>query len=74
MHGAKKLARSAKAWTYFNSVPISSFYLEKRTARMAAGCFATGVTKKDEFRDRIVEHLLGFRLNSQTIRRGSWSS
>jgi hypothetical protein len=38
------------------------------------GASVTGVTKKDAFRDRIVEHVLGFRLNSQTIRHGSWSS
>lgn len=31
--GAKKLARLAKAWKYYNSVPISSFYLEMRAAK-----------------------------------------
>lgn len=31
--GAKKLARLAKAWKYFNAVPISSFYLEMRAAK-----------------------------------------
>ncbi|GIH06651.1 hypothetical protein Rhe02_47180 [Rhizocola hellebori] len=31
--GAKKLTRLAKAWKYYNSVPISSFYLEMRAAR-----------------------------------------
>lgn len=30
---AKKLARLAKAWKYFNSVPVSSFYLEMRAAQ-----------------------------------------
>jgi hypothetical protein len=30
--GAKKLARLAKAWKYYNNVPISSFYLEMRAA------------------------------------------
>ncbi|WP_406355398.1 SMODS domain-containing nucleotidyltransferase [Streptomyces sp. NBC_00658] len=30
---AKKLARLAKAWKYYNSVPISSFYLEMRAAQ-----------------------------------------
>lgn len=34
--GAKKLARLAKAWKYFNSVPISSFYLEMRAAQYMA--------------------------------------
>jgi hypothetical protein len=31
--GAKKLARLAKAWKYFNQVPVSSFYLEMRAAQ-----------------------------------------
>lgn len=31
--GAKKLARLAKAWKYFNTVPVSSFYLEMRAAQ-----------------------------------------
>lgn len=31
--GAKKLARLAKAWKYYNDVPISSFYLEMQAAR-----------------------------------------
>lgn len=35
--GAKKLARLAKAWKYFNNVPISSFYLEMRAAQYLAG-------------------------------------
>jgi hypothetical protein len=30
--GAKKLSRVAKAWKYYNDVPISSFYLEMRAA------------------------------------------
>jgi hypothetical protein len=35
--GAKKLARLAKAWKYYRSVPISSFYLEMRAAEYMAG-------------------------------------
>ncbi|NNN02852.1 MAG: nucleotidyltransferase [Acidimicrobiaceae bacterium] len=31
--GAKKLARLVKAWKYYNNVPISSFYLEMRSAK-----------------------------------------
>ncbi|ROQ32089.1 hypothetical protein EDD98_1062 [Streptomyces sp. PanSC19] len=34
--GAKSLARLAKAWKYYNSVPISSFYLEMRAAKYMA--------------------------------------
>lgn len=30
---AKKLARLAKAWKYYNNVPMSSFYLEMRAAK-----------------------------------------
>lgn len=30
---AKKLARLAKAWKYYNNVPMSSFYLEMRAAQ-----------------------------------------
>lgn len=33
--GAKNLARLAKAWKYYNNVPISSFYLEMRAAEYA---------------------------------------
>lgn len=33
---AKKLARLAKAWKYYNNVPISSFYLEMRAAQYMA--------------------------------------
>ena len=40
----------------------------------ALGAPLAGATKKDDIRDRIVEHTVGFRLNSQTIRHGSWSS
>lgn len=35
--GAKKLARLAKAWKYYNEVPISSFYLEMRAAKYMSG-------------------------------------
>jgi Second Messenger Oligonucleotide or Dinucleotide Synthetase domain len=35
--GAKKLARLAKAWKYYNSVPMSSFYLEMRSAQYLSG-------------------------------------
>jgi hypothetical protein len=35
--GAKKLARLAKAWKYYNAVPISSFYLELRAAKYVSG-------------------------------------
>jgi hypothetical protein len=34
--GAKKLARLAKAWKYYNNVPVSSFYLEMRAAQHVA--------------------------------------
>ncbi|MER5868304.1 hypothetical protein [Streptomyces sp. NPDC002044] len=34
--GAKKLARLAKAWKYYNQVPISSFCLEMRAAQYMA--------------------------------------
>lgn len=34
----------------------------------------SGATTKAQVRDRIVEHVLGYRLNSQTIREGNWSS
>jgi hypothetical protein len=34
---AKKLTRLVKAWKYYNSVPISSFYLEMRAAQYMAG-------------------------------------
>lgn len=34
--GAKKLARLAKAWKYYNDVPVSSFYLEMRAAQYMA--------------------------------------
>jgi hypothetical protein len=35
--GTKKLARLAKAWKYYNAVPISSFYLEMRAAQYMSG-------------------------------------
>lgn len=35
--GAKKLARLAKAWKYYNEVPVSSFYLEMRAAEYMSG-------------------------------------
>jgi len=34
--GAKNLARLIKAWKYYNSVPVSSFYLEMRAAQYLA--------------------------------------
>lgn len=38
LHGKlKPLIRLIKAWKFYNSVPISSFYLELRTTRYAAG-------------------------------------
>lgn len=33
----KQLVRFVKAWKYYNAVPISSFYLEMRTAKYASG-------------------------------------
>jgi len=44
----------------------------KDTAR-ALGVSITGVTTKPTIRDRIVEHMVGFRLNSSTLRGGTWS-
>jgi hypothetical protein len=35
--GTKKLARLLKAWKYYRSVPISSFYLEMRAAKYVEG-------------------------------------
>jgi hypothetical protein len=35
--GAKKFARLAKAWKYYNDVPVSSFYLEMRAAQYMDG-------------------------------------
>ena len=35
--GAKKLTRLAKAWKYYNEVPVSSFYLEMRAAEYISG-------------------------------------
>ena len=40
----------------------------------ALGAPISGVRAKTAIRDRIVEHIVGFRLNSQTIRHGSWSA
>ena len=37
------------------------------------GVSLTGVSGRDAVRDRIVEHKVGYRLNSETIRYGSWS-
>jgi hypothetical protein len=37
------------------------------------GVSISGVTKKDAIRDRIVEHAVGRRLTSSTLREGSWS-
>jgi hypothetical protein len=34
---AKKLARLAKAWKYYNEIPVSSFYLEMRAAEYISG-------------------------------------
>lgn len=36
-HKAKPLIRYIKAWKYFQSVPVSSFYLELRVAKYASG-------------------------------------
>ena len=40
----------------------------------ALGASIAGASTKSAVRDRIIEHTVGFRLNSQTIRAGSWSS
>jgi hypothetical protein len=40
----------------------------------ALGASLVGASGKGAIRDRIVEHTVGFRLNSQTIRHGSWST
>jgi hypothetical protein len=47
---------------------------ELKEAAKALGASITGATRKDAIRDRIVEHTVGFRLNTNTIRDGSWSS
>lgn len=39
----------------------------------ALGVSLTGAARKDQVRDRIVEHTVGYRLNSQTIRTGAWT-
>lgn len=44
----------------------------KDTAK-ALGASIAGASTKVAVRDRIVEHTVGFRLNSATIRDGSWA-
>jgi hypothetical protein len=45
-----------------------------RQLAKALGAPVAGAAAKIAVRDRIVEHTVGFRLNSQTIRGGTWQT
>jgi hypothetical protein len=47
---------------------------DARKLAKAIDASITGATTKDAIRDRIIEHPVGARLNSHTIRYGTWSS
>ncbi|MEU6824799.1 nucleotidyltransferase [Streptomyces atriruber] len=66
--GAKKLARLAKAWKYYNNVPISSFYLEMRAAK-----YLSGDSLFDPMMDicLYLEHLKGIGLASMRDPKGA---
>jgi hypothetical protein len=64
-------SRSAAA-DYLDGLGLNVLGL-KEVAR-GLGASLSGVTRKDAIRDRIVEHTVGFRLNANTIRGGSWSA
>jgi hypothetical protein len=61
-----------EATAHIDRLKLTSDQLKKLAKEIGAS--VAGITRKDGFRDRIVEHTLGYRLNSQTIRHGSWSS
>lgn len=66
--GAKKLARLAKAWKYYNNVPISSFYLEMRAAKYMS-TESSFVPVIDVC--RLLEHLNSIQLASMTDPKGA---
>lgn len=66
--GAKGLARFAKAWKYYNNVPISSFYLEMRAASYIAN-ESSLIWSQDVC--RYFEHLESISLASMNDPRGA---
>jgi len=61
-----------EARAYIDGLGISAKQLRQLAKDLGASL--TGTTARDQFRDRLVEHTVGYRLNSQTIRGSSWTS
>ena len=62
----------AEAAAYLDGLKLTVAQLRQLAG--ALGASLAGVAKKDQVRDRIVEHTVGFRLNSRTIRTGDWNN
>lgn len=65
------LSSRDEAARYIEGLKLTA--LRQKQLAGALGVSLTGATTKDQVRDRIVEHTVGYRLNSQTIRTGAWT-
>jgi len=64
------LGSREEAATYLDGLKLSADQ-QKQLAK-ALGASIVGAGNKTQVRDRIVEHCVGYRLNSQTIQGGGW--
>lgn len=61
----------AEAARYIDGLKLTA--LQQKQLAGTLGVSLTGATRREQVRDRIVEHTVGYRLNSQTIRGGAWT-
>jgi len=66
-----QMANRVDAAAFVDSLGLSLQAL--RDTAKALGASIAGATTKVAVRDRIVEHAVGFRLDSATLRGGSWA-
>jgi hypothetical protein len=66
-----QIATREAATTYLDGLKLTGDQL-KQLAK-AVGASLAGVSKVGQFRDRIVEYTVGYRLNSSTLGKGGWS-
>lgn len=66
-----QLATREEAKAYLDGLKLNGAQMKELAKE--TGTSLTGVSRKDQFADRIIEHTVGFRQNSRNIRKGAWT-
>jgi hypothetical protein len=65
-----ELSSRSAATEYLDSLKLTVEGM--KDLAQAVGAPLAGASRKNDIRDRIIEHTVGFRSNQETIRHGSW--